>query len=318
MDFRPNCGLETWKARLLLSEKVRNFFKARDVLEVNTPVLSRASGTDAHLDYFETLGKPIRYLMTSPEFHLKRLLAAGFGDIFEIAHAFRVDEVGQKHNSEFELVEWYRVGMPFETLMEEVEDLATEILGKPVKAERLRFRDAYIRYAGVDPFTASANDFRRALEKCDVPDVVGSDSFVREDWWDYLMVTLVEPRLGKEKPQFLMDYPESCAALAETYTNSAGDRVAKRFELYIENMELCNGYEELTDPAEQRRRFEADIAWRKAHGKPVPAIDERFLFALEHGMPKASGVAMGLDRLYMLALGKKNIEDVVLFMDDNS
>lgn len=247
MNFRPTCDLETWKARNLLTEKVRRFFRTRNVLEVETPVLSRASGTDAHLDYFETLGKPTRYLMTSPEFHLKRLLAAGFGDIFEIAHAFRVDEVGKKHNSEFELVEWYRVGMPFEALMEEVEDLAAEILGKSVKAERLRFRDAYSRYAGVDPFTASADDFRRALEKNEVPDVEGSDSFVREDWWDYLMVTLVEPHLGKENPQFLMDYPESCAALAETYTNSAGDRVAKRFELYIENMELCNGYEELTD-----------------------------------------------------------------------
>lgn len=318
MNFRPTCDLETWKARNLLTEKVRRFFRARNVQEVETPVLSRASGTDAHLDYFETLGKPAHYLMTSPEFHLKRLLAAGFGDIFEIAHAFRVDEIGKKHNAEFELVEWYRVGMPFERLMEEVEDLAAEILGRPVKAERLRFRDAYLRYAGVDPFTASADEFRAALRRNDVPDVEGSDSFVREDWWDYLMVTLVEPHLGKDAPQFLMDYPASCAALAKTYVNSAGDAVAKRFELYIENMELCNGYEELTDPAEQRRRFEADIAFRKAHGKPVPALDERFLSALEYGMPEASGVAMGLDRLFMLALGKKKIEEVVLFMDDNS
>lgn len=318
VNFRPTCDLETWKARNLLTEKVRRFFRARNVQEVETPVLSRASGTDAHLDYFETLGKPAHYLMTSPEFHLKRLLAAGFGDIFEIAHAFRVDEIGKKHNAEFELVEWYRVGMPFERLMEEVEDLAAEILGRPVKAERLRFRDAYLRYAGVDPFTASADEFRAALRRNDVPDVEGSDSFVREDWWDYLMVTLVEPYLGKDAPQFLMDYPASCAALAKTYVNSAGDAVAKRFELYIENMELCNGYEELTDPAEQRRRFEADIAFRKAHGKPVPALDERFLSALEYGMPEASGVAMGLDRLFMLALGKKKIEEVVLFMDDNS
>lgn len=318
VNFRPTCDLETWKARNLLTGKVRRFFRARNVQEVETPVLSRASGTDAHLDYFETLGKPAHYLMTSPEFHLKRLLAAGFGDIFEIAHAFRVDEIGKKHNAEFELVEWYRVGMPFERLMEEVEDLAAEILGRPVKAERLRFRDAYLRYAGVDPLTASADEFRAALRRNDVPDVEGSDSFVREDWWDYLMVTLVEPHLGKDAPQFLMDYPASCAALAKTYVNSAGDAVAKRFELYIENMELCNGYEELTDPAEQRRRFEADIAFRKAHGKPVPALDERFLSALEYGMPEASGVAMGLDRLFMLALGKKKIEEVVLFMDDNS
>ena len=297
---------------------MRAFFQKRNVLEVETPVLSRASGTDAHLDYFETIGKPSRYLMTSPEFHLKRLLAADFGDIFEIAHAFRLDEVGRKHNSEFELVEWYRVGMHYEELMCEVEDLASEILGKMVKAERLSFREAYRRYAQVDPFTATREDFRQALKANQVPDVEGSDSFSREDFWDYLMVTVIEPHLGKDSPQFLMDYPESEAALAQTYLNANGDRVAKRFELYIQNMELCNGYEELTDPQEQRRRFEADIAWRKANGKPIPAIDERFLAALEHGMPAASGVAMGLDRLFMLALGKSKIEDVVLFMDDNS
>ena len=279
MEFRPSCSRETWKNRLALTQKVRAFFQKRNVLEVETPVLSRASGTDAHLDYFETIGKPSRYLMTSPEFHLKRLLAADFGDIFEIAHAFRLDEVGRKHNSEFELVEWYRVGMHYEELMCEVEDLASEILGKMVKAERLSFREAYRRYAQVDPFTATREDFRQALKANQVPDVEGSDSFSREDFWDYLMVTVIEPHLGKDSPQFLMDYPESEAALAQTYLNANGDRVAKRFELYIQNMELCNGYEELTDPQEQRRRFEADIAWRKANGKPIPAIDERFLAA---------------------------------------
>lgn len=316
--FEPSCDLSTWKARARLTAKVRNFFADRNVLEVETPVLSRASGTDAHLDYFEVSGNPARYLMTSPEFHLKRLLAAGFGDIFEIAHAFRQDEVGGKHNSEFTLVEWYRVGMHFETLMSEVETLVSVILERPICAERLRYRDAFLRYAGVDPFVDGAEKFRAALEKNSVPDVEGSDSFSREDWWDYLMVTLVEPCLGKERPQFLIDYPESCAALAQTYVNSAGDRVAKRFELYIENMELCNGYEELTDPVEQKRRFKEDLDYRRKNGKPLPAIDGKFLAALEHGMPAASGVALGLDRLFMLALGKKKIEDVILFMDDNS
>ena len=237
-SFEPSCDLATWKARYALTEKIRAFFKVRHVQEVETPVLSRASGTDAHLDYFETVGKPTRYLMTSPEFHLKRLLAAGFGDIFEIAHAFRLDEVGRKHNSEFQLVEWYRVGMHYEELMTEVEELASEILGKKIQAERLTFRNAYLRYAKVDPFSSTADDYRKALKENDVPDVEGSESFSTEDWWDYLMVTLVEPHLGKDTPQFLMDYPESCAALAQTYVNSNGDTVAKRFELYIENMEL--------------------------------------------------------------------------------
>ncbi|MCK9181369.1 MAG: EF-P lysine aminoacylase EpmA [Fibrobacteraceae bacterium] len=318
MDFRPSCDLETWKARLALTEKIRQFFASRSVLEVHTPVLSRASGTDAHLDYFETLGNPPRYLMTSPEFHLKRLLAAGFGDIFEIAHAFRLDEVGEKHNSEFEIAEWYRVGMPVEALMTEVEDLCSEILGFKVEAKRTRWKDAFLNYAEVDPLTADASAFRDALKHHRIPDVEGSDQFTKEDWWDYLMVTVIEPRLGRNFPEFLMDYPESQAALARTYVNADGDKVAKRFELYIRNMELCNGYEELVDPSEQRRRFEADVAWRKQNARPVPRVDERFLAALESGMPAASGVAVGLDRLFMLALKKKKIEDVILFMDDNS
>ena len=317
-SFRPACDLETWKARLRLTSAVRDFFNARGVLEVETPAMSRAEGTDPQLDYFETKGTPARYLMTSPEFHLKRLLSAGFGDVFEIAKAFRVDEIGSRHNSEFSLVEWYRVGMPMDALMTEVEALCTQILGREVKAKRTRWKDAFLNYAGIDPFEKPGEAWRKCCEAHGVPDVQGSEKFSQEDWWDYLMVTVVEPHLGKDRPQFLMDYPESCAALAQTYVNDAGDTVAKRFELYIQNMELCNGYEELTDPAEQRRRFQADIAWRRENKRPIPAIDERFLAALENGMPAASGVALGLDRLFMLALGKKDIGDVVLFMDDNS
>jgi elongation factor P--(R)-beta-lysine ligase len=317
-SFRPACDLETWKARLRLTSAVRDFFNSRGVLEVETPAMSRAEGTDPQLDYFETKGTPARYLMTSPEFHLKRLLSAGFGDVFEIAKAFRVDEIGARHNSEFSLVEWYRVGMPMEMLMMEVEDLCTQILGREVKAKRTRWKDAFLNYAGIDPFEKPGEVWRKCCEAHGVPDVQCSEKFSQEDWWDYLMVTVVEPHLGSSGPEFLMDYPVSQAALAQTFTGDDGRVWARRFELYIETMELCNGYQELTDAAEQERRFGKDIELRAAMGKPLPAADKRFLAALRAGMPAASGVALGLDRLFMLALRKKNIRDVMLFPDDIS
>lgn len=182
--------------------------------------MSRAEGTDPQLDYFETKGTPARYLMTSPEFHLKRLLSAGFGDVFEIAKAFRVDEIGARHNSEFSLVEWYRVGMPMETLMTEVEDLCTQILGREVKAKRTRWKDAFLNYAGIDPFEKPGEAWRKVLRSARRSDVQCSEKFSQEDWWDYLMVTVVEPHLCSSGPEFLMDYPVSQAALAQTFTRT--------------------------------------------------------------------------------------------------
>lgn len=316
MSFAPTCTLETWKERQRLLVLVRSFFESRNVLEVETPVLSHACGTDPHLDYFETKGTQPRYLMTSPEFHMKRLLAAKFGDIFQIAKAFRVDEMGVRHNSEFTLVEWYRVGMSMEDLIVEVEALCSKVLNRTVKAKRTRWKDAFTEYAGIDPFCDESEKWRECCAKNHVPDVQGSAQFTLEDWWDYVMVSVIEPHLGLNGPEILMDYPPSQAALSKTSLDADGLCWAKRFELYIENMELCNGYEELTDAQEQAERFQKDLMLRTTLGKSHPNLDEHFLEALQRGMPAASGVAVGLDRLLMIALNKKQISDVVLFPDE--
>ena len=310
--FHPTCNRETWIKRQELMRKVRAFFEARGVLEVETPVLSNACGTDPQLDYFE-IESPRRFMMTSPEFHMKRLLSAGFGDIFQITKSFRRDEFGSHHNNEFSMVEWYRVGMPQEQLMDEVESLVSEILGKPINARRTRWIDAFRNYAGVDPLAATDGDFVAACRSKDIPLPAASTDMSRDDWWDYLMVFAVEPALAKNGPEFILDYPQSQAALAQTYVGEDGHTWARRFELFVDQVELCNGYTELTDAAEQRRRFKADLEIRRSMNKPLPTIDENFLQALESGMPACSGVALGLDRLFMLALDKKEIKDVILF-----
>ena len=291
--------------------RVRAFFEARGVLEVETPVLSNAGGTDPQLDYFEVEGS--RFMMTSPEFHMKRLLASGFGDIFQITKSFRKDEFGAHHNNEFSMVEWYRVGMPQDKLMDEVESLVSEIIGHPLNARRTRWIDAFRNYAGVDPLTASDGEFAAACTAREIPLPAEGTAMSREDWWDYLMVFAVEPALAKNGPEFILDYPQSQAALAQTYVGEDGHTWARRFELFVDQVELCNGYTELTDAKEQRRRFDADLEIRRGMGKPLPPVDERFLSALESGMPSCSGVALGLDRLFMLAMGKGEIKDVILF-----
>lgn len=311
--FAPTCSRETWIERQCLLAKVREFFLKRSVLEVESPALSQAGGTDPQLDYFEVNSEPPQFMMTSPEFHMKRLLAAGFGDIFQITKSFRRDEYGSHHNNEFSMVEWYRVGMPQEKLMDEVEALVSEILGAPINARRTRWIDAFKNYAGVDPFCKNLSNFAETCEYHDVPIPECSGMMSREDWWDYLMVFIVEPALASHGPEFIMDYPPSQAALAQTYVGKDGLTWARRFELFVDKVELCNGYTELTDAAEQRRRFDADLETRKKAGKPLPPIDERFLAALESGMPACSGVALGLDRLFMLALGKSELADVILF-----
>ena len=311
--FAPTCTRETWVERQALLAKVRSFFLGRNILEVESPTLSNAGGTDPQLDYFEVDSRPRQYMTTSPEFHMKRLLAAGFGDIYQITKSFRKDEFGSHHSNEFSMVEWYRVGMPQEQLMDEVENLVSTILGHPLNAKRTRWIDAFKNYAGVDPFCRDLTNFSDTCEYHGIPVPERCGMMSREDWWDYLMVFVVEPALASHGPEFITDYPPSQAALAQTYVDKDGLTWAKRFELFVNKVELCNGYTELTDAAEQRRRFEADLEIRRKAGKPLPPLDERFLAALESGMPECSGVALGLDRLFMLALGKAEIADVILF-----
>jgi len=282
--------LENWKKRQKLHYKVRDFFLKRGLLEVDVPMLSATCGTDPQLDYFETVS-PTHYLATSPEFYMKRLLADGFGDIFSLTHAFRKGETGKRHSLEFNIAEWYRIGFSAEELQQEILDLVNEITGLNLPLKRTTWEQAF---ENVDMEKLKAEHKDWTLEEIE----------------DYAMTAIIEPGLGAE---FIVDYPPERAALAKIRKNPKGREVACRFELYINGMELCNGYEELTDAKEQGKRFLEDVEKRKKMGKPIPKIDEDFLAALEKGMPECSGVALGLDRLYMLALEKENIGEVLLF-----
>ena len=318
---------------------------------METPRLSAATVPDLHIHSLVTelsgpggaagAGSPSNrrrlYLQTSPELAMKRLLAAGSGPIYQLGRAFRDGEAGRRHNPEFTLLEWYRPGFDHHRLMDEVEALVDALLGDRLAvrpAERLTYAEAFERHADVDPFRDPPERLRQAAVQASaraagtsserLPDL-GED---RDAWLDLLMTTAVEPRLGWEgdpaegRPRalFLHDYPASQAALAKVRPAPAGaagavgePAVAERFELYVAGIELANGFHELTDPQEQRRRFERDLAERRARGLPEVPLDERFLAALEAGLPPCAGVALGFDRLVMLATGAESIGEVIAF-----
>jgi lysyl-tRNA synthetase class 2 len=325
-DWRPTAALDTLRLRAGLLATVRAFFAARGVLEVETPCLGAAAVTDPHLHSVAArlggagAGGPERgrYLQTSPEYAMKRLLAAGLGPIYQLARAFRDGEAGRHHNPEFTLLEWYRPGFDHHRLMDEVEELVGAVLGAPA-AERLTYAEAFRSRAGVDPFADPVARLAEAAREAAggaVPEL-GED---RDAWLDLLMAVSVAPALGRGRPAFVHDFPASQAALARVREPipEGGPAVAERFELFVEGIELANGFHELADPAEQRRRFEADLARRRARGLPEPPIDERLLAALATGLPDCSGVALGFDRLVMLAAGASTLAEVVAFPVDRA
>lgn len=315
--WQPTARMDALRERARLLAYLRQFFVDRDVLEVETPVLARHGVSDLHLDCIPAHPDAVSafsggtaYLQTSPEYHMKRLLAAGSGAIFQVFRAFRNGERGARHNPEFSLLEWYRPGFDDQQLMDEVGDLVCGWLDLPAP-DRLSYRDAFMRHAGLDPLTAPL-DALRTEASAHAGDPRFAADFDRDTCLDFLMSQVVEPSLQSVPAVFIHDYPASQAALARTRTVD-GFALAHRFELYVQGLELCNGYWELTDAAEQRRRFDADNALRRRHGKPEMVPDEHLLSALEAGMPTCSGVALGLDRLLMCGLGTRNIEDVLSF-----
>ncbi|MFA7095098.1 MAG: EF-P lysine aminoacylase EpmA [Gammaproteobacteria bacterium] len=320
-DWRPSALLEILRLRARLLARIRSFFEDRGVLEVETPILSAAAVTDPNLASFATRytgpGAPqgcMLYLHTSPEFPMKRLLAAGSGSIYQICKVFRDGEAGRRHNPEFTMVEWYRVGFDHHALMDEVEALVVAAIGDRVDlqpAERLSYGEAFERYAAIDPHTASAEALRECALRHGIAPVAGLGLEQRDAWLDLLLTHVVEPRLGAGRLTFLYDYPASQAALARVRPGSPA--LAERFELYLGGIELANGFHELGDAREQRRRFEADNARRVAEGLPPLPIDERLLAALEHGLPPCAGVALGFDRLVMIAGGFDSLRDVIPF-----
>ncbi len=317
-DWRPSADLRALRTRADWLARVRAFFGARGVLEVETPLLSAAASTDPNLASIPAQTSfGARWLFTSPEFAMKRLLAAGSGPIYQICKVFRDGEMGRWHNPEFTMLEWYRPGMNEFDLMDEIEALLRELLQAPqLKAQSLRYAEAVKTFAGVEAMSADPEDLRAALRRLDVPlpQASAAEAASRDFWLDLLMGEVVGPKLGQGQPCFVYDYPASQAALAQLKPGG----VAARFELYWKGVELANGFHELSDAAEQRGRFERDLALRRARDLPAVPKDEHVLAALGHGLPDCSGVAVGLDRLLALALGYDSLAPMLAFPFDRA
>jgi len=312
-DWRPLITPARLAQRARLLARTRGFFAARSVLEVDTPLLINAPVSDVHLHSARVeLGEGAHYFLhTSPEYAMKRLLAAGSGDIYQICHVVRAGEAGRFHNPEFTLIEWYRIGFSLAQLMQEVEALVRALLGEAQlsrRTEQLSYREAFVRALALDPFTASDAALAQAAAAAGFrADAAGR----RDESLELLMGTVIGPALGQGALTFVHGYPASQAALARLST--ADPRTAERFELYADGVELANGFHELTDAVEQRRRFAADNDARAARGLPVQPLDERLLAALAHGLPDCAGVALGFDRVLMLASEAAQLEEVLPF-----
>lgn len=303
--------------------RIRQFFSERGVLEVETPALSQAASVDVHIESLRTesalLGR--RYLHTSPEFPMKRLLAAGTGPIFQICRVFRDDPPGRLHNVEFSMLEWYRPGFDHHRLMDEVEELMVALLSEQQSqtAERLSYREAVQREAGIDPFASSASDLRSRLELLGVSaplNLVAEEAADCDFWLDLMMAAVVGLKLGQDRLCFIYDYPASQAALSRI--RKSPPAVAERFELYWKGVELANGFHELANADEQTRRFAADGERRARLGRLAPPHDENLIEALRAGLPDCAGVALGLDRVLMLALGLPSVADTLAFPMDRA
>jgi lysyl-tRNA synthetase class 2 len=294
----------------------REFFRVRGVLEVDTPALVNAPVSDVNIGSASVElapGTAPRFLHTSPEYAMKRLLAAGSGDIYQVCHVFRGLERGRIHNPEFTMLEWYRIGFDIDAIMEEVAGLVRELLGKGgshLRSEYVNYRDAVRLHAGIDPLECEMSELRAVAEELGF-ETARAASASRDELLDLIVGAKVGPALGASALTFLHRYPASQAALARL--DPADPRVALRFELYYRGIELANGYDELANAPEQRRRFAADLAQRRERGLPVHPLDERLLAALDAGMPECAGVALGFDRVLMLAAGADRIDEVLAF-----
>lgn len=312
-DIRENKTLQqTLRGAMEIRRLIREWFRMQEFVEVETPVLTRTPGQEPHLSVFETRaqtasGVDDAYFITSPEYALKKLLAAGFPKIFELARCFRNNEpTGVLHNPEFTMLEWYRADTDYQGIMNDVEQMVSWIARELWKIkdfdckikvdltapwERLSVKDAFACYASVD--------IEKEFERSDF-----------EDWFFKTFLTRIEQKLGKERPTILYDYPACMAALARLKQDDP--RYAERFEVYVNGIELANAFSELTDPDEQRKRFLHEQEQRKADGKPVYPLDESFLSALSE-MPRCGGIALGVDRLAMCLLDAKSIHEVLFF-----
>ncbi|MCW0392730.1 EF-P lysine aminoacylase EpmA [Xanthomonas sacchari] len=308
--------LSVLQLRARLNAAIRGFFAARGVLEVETPMLSAAGNTEPNIDSFQTrfsghvdAGPALRWLRTSPEYPLKRLLAAGIGDCYELGRVFRNGEAGGRHNPEFTMLEWYRVGWDHRQLIEETVELvrtALALVGRSATLRVLSYRELFQQGLQLDPFTAPLEALQQPL--CEIH--IDGDGLGRDDWLDLLMTHCLQPAFPADRLTVVHDWPASQCALARV--RDGDPPVAERFELYLGSYELANGYHELNDAAEQRRRFLRDHALRQARGAVLPPLDERLLQALP-ALPDCAGVAVGVDRLLMAMRGTAQIGEVLAY-----
>jgi lysyl-tRNA synthetase class 2 len=325
-DFLPTATLHMLQLRARLLAAARRFFDSRGYFEVDTPVLTHDRVVDPHLEPYTVSGSPSPlYLQTSPEFAMKRLLTAGAKAIYQLSHVFRAGELGRLHNPEFTMIEWYRVGDTHWDQMQVVEELVVEVfrevaigpdpVAKPaaplVPFLRTTYREAFQRHTGSDVMVLSVSDLAHLAREKNivVPESLGQED--RDGWLNLLLAELVEPQLGRERPEFLIDYPTSQAAIARIRDDDPP--VAERFELYTNGIELCNGYHELTDPAELRLRMAAESERLVAAGQSPLPISSRLLAAMDAGLPPCAGVALGFDRLVLVAVGAQSLDEVIPF-----
>ncbi len=307
--WQPSANIEALKARASLYRFIRDFFSTRHVLEVETPIVSPFATVDPFIESLTTtLSNRYCYLQTSPEFFLKRLLASGSGDVYSLAKAFRQGEQGEKHNPEFTLLEWYRVGWDEHQLMEELEKLITLLLPS-VDPQKISYRSLYLQYLDIDPHAVSLDRLKKLVRENMTIDFELPD---KSTCFDLLMTHCIEPQIAKD---FLLvyNYPVEQAALAKLGKNEQGQLIARRFEVYLQGMELANGYFELTDACEQKKRFDADVAYRENNNLPLVPYDKKLVAALAAGMPECAGVALGIDRLLMILEKKADISQVLSF-----
>ncbi|MCY2993722.1 MAG: EF-P lysine aminoacylase EpmA [Planctomycetota bacterium] len=317
--FRPTASWEHLRLRAELLRRLRQFFDSRGFLEVDTPLLSADTVIDRHLDplrvtLFDDARRPAEgrtlWLQTSPEFAMKRLLAAGATAIYQVTHAFRGGERGRLHNPEFTMAEWYRVGDGLQDGLQLLSDLAETLLARGA-ADHLTYREAFLQHAGVDPLTSDVRELAARTHTLHLTVPAGLDPQDRDEWLDLLLVECVEPQLGQQRPTILYDYPASQSALARV--RDGDPPVAERFELYVRGIELANGYHELLDPAILRQRNHKVNRQRQADGKPMLPEDSQLLAAMVSGLPPCTGVALGFDRLVMVAAGAEDIAAVMTF-----
>lgn len=307
--WEPSASIELLRQRAQLLAKIRCFFTERGYLEVETPIMARYGTTDVYLNNIEALFRGKTYsLQTSPEYHMKRLLAAGSGSIFQIARVFRDDELGRWHNPEFTLLEWYQLGIDHHALMDEI-DLLLQMILQSSPMIKKTYQHAFLEVCDIDPLCATIDELRQVLVCYDLDKVLPSCEEDRDQYLFLLMSHVVEPFLGQESsPVALYNFPASQACLAKI-----NDGVAERFEVYYQGIELANGFHELTDAAAQKKRFAQDQRLRSEKGFRDVEADNYLLNALAHGLPYCSGVALGVDRLLALALKQQDISQVISF-----